>query len=174
MSLLRAYSSASLRRPYLVGSLTAGTLFGLGDCIAQKAIEKNDGYDVARTARLVVWGSAIFAPLVTRELRLLSRIEFASKPATIAARVAADQLLFTPAVLAGFFTYSALAEGGSTTDVRKKLSDKYQPTLLKNWQLWMPTQIVNFSLVPIQLRTLVINAVALGWNTYLSLANAKK
>ena len=74
------------------------TLFGLGDCIAQKAIEKNDGYDVARTARLVVWGSAIFAPLVTRELRLLSRIEFASKPATIAARVAADQLLFTPAV----------------------------------------------------------------------------
>ena len=87
--------------PYLSTRLPSSSLFGLGDCIAQTGIEgvdKRKGYDFTRTARLVVWGGAIFAPLVTRELRLLSRIEFASKPATIAARVAADQLLFTPTV----------------------------------------------------------------------------
>lgn len=74
------------------------TLFGLGDCIAQKGVEKTERYDVARTARLAGYGGLIFAPLVTRELQLLSRIQFSSKAATIATRVGADQLLFTPAV----------------------------------------------------------------------------
>jgi hypothetical protein len=39
-----------------------------------------------------------------------------------------------------------------------------------NWYLWIPAQLINFGLVPMQFRVLFSNVVALFWNTYLSWA----
>ena len=42
-----------------------------------------------------------------------------------------------------------------------------------NWMMWIPAQIINFALVPLQYRVLVANVVALAFNTYLSWASHK-
>jgi hypothetical protein len=44
------------------------------------------------------------------------------------------------------------------------------PALKTNWSMWIPAQLVNFALVPIQFRVLVANIVALFFNTYMSYA----
>lgn len=41
----------------------------------------------------------------------------------------------------------------------------YQPTLLRNWGVFIPTQIINFALVPHHLRFVVVSVVSLFWST---------
>ena len=49
----------------------------------------------------------------------------------------------------------------------------YVPTLVRNWGVFVPTQILNFWLVPAQYRFFAVNTVALFWNAYLSAVNAR-
>jgi hypothetical protein len=43
--------------------------------------------------------------------------------------------------------------------------------LQSNWKVWIPVQLLNFTAVPLQLRVLVANTTAVGWNAYLSYAS---
>ena len=40
-----------------------------------------------------------------------------------------------------------------------------------NWALWIPAQLVNFGMVPLNYQVLFGNVVALLWNVYLSWIN---
>jgi hypothetical protein len=51
---------------------------------------------------------------------------------------------------------------------------RYRASLLANWKIWTIPQILNLSLVPIHLRVLVANLVALVWNIYLAGKAQKK
>jgi len=55
-----------------------------------------------------------------------------------------------------------------------RISNGYVPTLLRAWAVYIPTQFINFSLVPPHLRFVFVNVVSLFWNTYLSSVNAKQ
>lgn len=50
-------------------------------------------------------------------------------------------------------------EGSSPQD---KLESTYWTALKKNWMLWPAVQAVNFKLVPLEHRVLVVNVVSLG------------
>jgi len=39
------------------------------------------------------------------------------------------------------------------------------PTVLRNWGVFIPTQIINFAFVPPHLRFLVVSVVSLFWST---------
>lgn len=76
-------------------------------------------------------------------------------------RVAADQFLFTPVMVGVFFTSQTFLEGKGIDEAQKRLRDSWWPTLQKNWQLWIPTQGINFALVPVHLRLVTVNVVSL-------------
>ena len=80
------------------------------------------------------------------------------------------------------------------TDPQEKLKGTYWMALQKNWMLWPAVQAVNFKLVPLEHRVLVVNVVSLGesgirngargvyanewclcigWNCYLSYVNSQ-
>jgi len=44
----------------------------------------------------------------------------------------------------------------------------YWATLLTNWKVWTPAQLINLTVIPLPLRVLYANMVALGWNVYLA------
>ncbi|PIL26687.1 hypothetical protein GSI_11214 [Ganoderma sinense ZZ0214-1] len=89
-------------------------------------------------------------------------------------KVYLDQFVFTPGVVALFFGSMTLLEGKSINDARERISEAYVPTLVRNWGVFIPTQIVNFAVVPTHLRFVTIGIVSLFWNAYLSSVNAKK
>lgn len=48
------------------------------------------------------------------------------------------------------------------SDPKEKLRGTYWEALKKNWMVWPAVQAVNFKLVPLEHRVLVVNVVSLG------------
>lgn len=48
------------------------------------------------------------------------------------------------------------------TDPKEKLNSTYWNALQKNWMVWPAVQAINFKLVPLEHRVLVVNIVSLG------------
>ncbi|KAF5335476.1 hypothetical protein D9611_012197 [Ephemerocybe angulata] len=169
--LLRAYNAALLRKPMMVQCLTAAAMFGVGDVIAQQAIEgRGKKHDFMRTARLTFYGGAMFGPIMTKWYSFLNRLKFPSPTKALIYRVYLDQAVLTPAGVVFFYASMSTLEGQPAA-AWPRLQEAYVPTLLRNWAVFVPTQIVNFTLIPPHLRMVTIGVVSLFWNTYLSVMN---
>ncbi|KAF9473053.1 hypothetical protein BDN70DRAFT_843888 [Pholiota conissans] len=169
---LRAYNAALIRKPMATQCITAAVLFGAGDIVAQQAVEgKGRNHDFMRTARLTFYGGALFGPAMTTWYSFLNRIKFPSPTKALIYRVWLDQALLTP-IAVGFFYSSMSILEGKPEEAVERVQTAYVPTLMRNWGVFIPTQIINFSLTPPHLRFVVVSVVSLFWNTYLSASNA--
>jgi len=167
------YQAKLARRPILVQAVTSAVLFGTGDSLAQQAVERRgiQKHDFARTGRMVLYGGAFFGPLAHHWFKFLqARIRLSTPTRTTIARVAADQLAFSPANLLCFLSTMSYLEGAS---VKERLRSTYKKGMMANWTVWPWVQLANFRLVPLEHRLLVVNVVALGWNCYLSYLNGQ-
>lgn len=57
--------------------------------------------------------------------------------------------------------------------VKERIGSTYVDAIKANLMVWPAVQLVNFSVVPLEHRVLVVNVVALGWNCYLSWLNSQ-
>lgn len=183
MSFYTKYNQLLLKRPIATNILTTGFLFGSGDYLAQTAFEKLPNYDFPRTARAVIYGGLIFAPIGDKWYKFLNKLQpFGTKSLNSArlntvARVAVDQLGFAPVLAVPmYFSVMTFLEMSSTpvADIRHKLSENWWSTLKVNWLVWPAFQAVNFYLVPVHLRLLSVNVISIVWNCYMSLVLNKK
>ncbi|QDS71184.1 Protein required for ethanol metabolism [Venturia effusa] len=174
--MLKWYQAKLASRPLLTQSLTTMVLFATGDTLAQQGVERRGlaNQDLKRTGRMALYGGAIFGPAATTWFSFLQRrVILGNNPssnATILTRVALDQLIFTPANLLCFLSSQAVMEG---TSPRAKIESTYGTAITKNWMVWPWVQLVNFKVVPLEHRVLVVNVVSLGWNCYLSYLNSQ-
>ena len=152
--------------------IDSGTLFITGDCIAQLGVEQVKEYNLARSARLGIFGSMIVGPSMVHWYRFLSaKVHLSSPLKTLFARVGLDQFVFSPVFLIVFFTANGLMEGKTLAQCKAKLEKGYVTALTANWTIWPWVQLANFKFVPLNYQALFVNSIALGWNTYLSLLN---
>ena len=63
---------------------------------------------------------------------------------------------------------------GKPTEIIPRLKAGWWDSLLLNWKIWVPCQLVNFRFVPQNYQVLFANFVALIWNTGLSFIANKK
>lgn len=104
--------------------------------------------------------TAIFGPAATTWFGVLQRhVVLNSKVTTIAARVAADQCVFTPTHLTCFLSSMAIMEG---SDPIEKLRTAFIPSYKANLTIWPLVQGVNFTFVPLEYRVLFVNLISLG------------
>jgi protein Mpv17 len=116
--------------------------------------------------------AAVFGPAATKWYSFLQhKIKLQNHNTTIAARVLADQVVFAPTNMLLFLSSMSVMEGH---DPREKLRKSYFQGIQMNWFLWPWVQAVNFKLIPLEHRVLVVNVVSLGWNCYLSWMNSQK
>ena len=109
--------------------------------------------------------TAVFGPGATLWYKFLQRrIVLKSENATIAARVLVDQSVFASTNLFLFLSSMAVMEG---SDPKEKLNNSYWNALQKNWMVWPAVQAINFKLVPLEHRVLVVNIVSLGESFHL-------
>ncbi|KAL3470781.1 protein sym1 [Aspergillus californicus] len=170
--MLRWYQSKVAKQPILTASVTSAVLFGSGDVLAQQLVDRKgfEKHDMARTGRMALYGGAIFGPAATTWFGFLQRnIVLKNAKATIIARVAADQCLFTPTHLTCFLSFMAVMEGKSPVE---KLKASFIPSYKANLTIWPMVQGFNFSIVPLEYRLLFVNVISLGWNCLLSLINS--
>ncbi|OBT68846.1 hypothetical protein VE03_02106 [Pseudogymnoascus sp. 23342-1-I1] len=166
--MLRWYRMKLAARPMLTQSVTTAILFATGDIMAQQAVEHRgiEKHEFIRTARMALYGGAIFGPVATKWFRFLqTKIVLPNKKLEICARVGADQLLFAPTHLFVFLSTMSILEGVSP---QEKLSKTYTGALQTSWMVWPFIQVVNFSFVPLDHRLLFVNGLSIFWNCYLS------
>lgn len=148
-------------------SFTTGILMGAGDSIAQTCIEKKKKYDYIRTVRFVGFGFAVGGPVFRTWYVGIDKFFKGSTLAPVKMMLC-DQLLFAPSFLTFFLTSMGLLRGDEPSVILKKYKEDIIPVLITNWKIWPAVQLLNFYCVPVQHRVLVVNFVALGWNTYLA------
>lgn len=61
-----------------------------------------------------------------------------------------------------------LLQGNRPNDVRKKLEREFPDILVANYKLWPAVQLVNFAFVPLNYQVVLVQIVAVLWNTYIS------
>ncbi|XP_065898101.1 protein Mpv17-like [Dysidea avara] len=170
MSVLLAWYGRQLStRPNITNATTTGVLFALGDVIAQKLIEKQKKLDWGRSARFGLVGFCFAGPVIGGWYRLLDRVITSTGPTTALKKVLCDQCLFAPCIYVALLPLIGVSKGLFTTqELKQQLTKDYKHVLINNWKIWPAVQLANFYFVPLHFRLVVVNIVALGWNTYLS------
>jgi protein Mpv17 len=164
-----------------------GILTFLGDLLAQQAVERSGwrGHDWHRSWRLTMWGFVIAGPFTCAWYYFLDRfVKFGDIAVTSIVRMSLDQFIIAPFFLFLFFSFNAFLEQRNyasqitlvplldnwKSNLRTKLKSSYWEVLKANWKIWPVVQCLNFAIVPLQYRLLLVNIVSLGWNAYLSVA----
>jgi protein Mpv17 len=193
-ALVRWHQHKLQSRPFLTNSLTSALLMTVGDRTAQhleghpavsREAPSDDGPESlgswSRTAILVSWSSLFSSPFWVHWYALLHH-RLPNRQIVWVGLTAAIAPIFN----AAFFTYatsleflvtssdplSARGRAGMLACVHSKLEARLWPAVYSSTMIWPAVNLVNFSYVPLHYRQLVAANVALGWNIYLSMAQA--
>eukprot|EP00730_Choanoeca_flexa_P008927 TRINITY_DN12558_c4_g1_i4.p1 TRINITY_DN12558_c4_g1~~TRINITY_DN12558_c4_g1_i4.p1 ORF type:complete len:233 (+),score=19.68 TRINITY_DN12558_c4_g1_i4:163-861(+) len=166
-SLLSRYSNYLNTNPTATKVITAGFIGLAADLTAQVAIEGTRDLDTQRLLKFVGLQMIIIAPVLHVWYGFLNRRIPGNHLRIVVQRVLLDQLLFAPPFLAFFLSTLSLLEGHSGR-ISHQLRHDWLPTVIKNWQLWVPAQAINFRFVAPAYQVLFSNMVGLFWTIYLS------
>ncbi|XP_023930668.1 protein Mpv17-like isoform X2 [Lingula anatina] len=147
-----------------------------GDVIAQIFIEKKNtaNYDTVRTLRFLGFGTLLAGPVLRTWYMTLDFLFKGTTKTVALKKVFCDQAFFAPSFLTVFITTMGWLRGDPWSEIQEKVKRDFLPILMANYQLWIPVQISNFYFVPFHHRILVVNVVALFWNTYLAWKSERK
>ncbi|KAL3668406.1 hypothetical protein V7S43_006494 [Phytophthora oleae] len=174
------------RSPMLTKCVTSAVLFGLGDRIAQ-GVEKSrrlkdeeiedDGALVskstARTMRMMVWGSVLFAPIAHTWVNFVERTVGSHGKVVVFKKMLLDAFVLAPSINTLFFTSTQMMQGNTFGQGVDFAVDRLPQTLKANYMIWPLANIVNYGYVPLQYRILFINCVNLVWTTVLSTISSR-
>ena len=107
----------------------------------------------------------------SRFLFLSHNFNYASRALSLATKVVVNQMVFTPGFSTYFFGMQALLSGESLAATAQRLRDTVPRAFVNALKLWPAVTVVNFSVVPLEYRSIVAGIVAVGWQTYLSYLN---
>ncbi|XP_015119217.1 protein Mpv17 [Diachasma alloeum] len=168
--LLNLYRNLLSKYPLRMQAIQAGALMAVGDQIAQNFVEKRkfEDIDYIRTAKFYAIGFCIGGPATYTWYGLLDK-HIGSKGGLVAMKkVACDQLLFAPCFIGVLLSAVGFMQGNNVNSIREKLQREYLEILRNNYKVWPMVQMMNFAFVPLQYQVLVVQSVAVLWNSYVS------
>ncbi|KAF8071079.1 hypothetical protein HT031_001161 [Scenedesmus sp. PABB004] len=162
------YKQQLAKRPLRTKALTSACVASLSDVIAQRLL--GGPYNPRRTLKMAVWGLLIGAPSAHYWHAALARATARwPEGSTWSAlrRVALDQLTFGPAYNLAFMAYTAMVVNGMAPGAfARKAAAEFPALQAAGWRVWPAVMLVNYRCVPLQLRVLFANVVALFWGVY--------
>ena len=180
--LWQRYNDALSKSPLLTKSITAGVIAFTADIICQtyfptsiEDLQKpiSDRINWRRTANFTVLNIFVVAPSLHYWYSFLATRVVGTGFLPTIKRVALDQAIFAPFIVHVILAGNLLLEGKADLIPEKLRADGFS-TLLANYSLWIPAQLINFRFVPPQFQVLWANFVGFFWNLYLSNAANKK
>ncbi|XP_028404288.1 protein Mpv17-like [Dendronephthya gigantea] len=174
-ALWRGYLRLLETHTFKVQVASAGVLIAIGDCCSQQIVERRGRqHDFKRTLGMASIGIFIVGPAMRYWYILLDSVIKGSRTVDAMKKVAMDQTIFAPCIIATFFGTTSLLFGKTQAEIKAKFANQYFDTLKTNYLIWPLVQTINFNFVPLQHRVFVVNFVAIFWNTYLSWAANKE
>lgn len=79
-------------------------------------------------------------------------------------------LLYIPS----FYLAVGAMQGETTKEITDNLQNSWWATVKACWMVWVPVQILNFSIVPVPQRVLFMNGACLFWNVILDFISHDK
>ncbi|XP_072936093.1 mitochondrial inner membrane protein Mpv17 [Epargyreus clarus] len=174
--LFQLYQNLLNRRPYLVQAVQTGTLMAAGDIISQTLIENKSlkQADYMRTLKFSSIGFFVGGPALRVWYGLLNRYIGSSGKSVTLKKVFVDQFVFAPNFLFLLLVAVGSMQGKNVEGIKKDIEANYLDVLTTNYYIWPFVQLVNFYYIPLQYQVLVVQSVALFWNTYLSWKTNRK
>ncbi|XP_041986968.1 mpv17-like protein [Aricia agestis] len=170
------WRSSLARRPVVTNTAVYATFYTAAELSQQTfnrlySPEKPE-YDFASAARIVTVGSCLYAPTLYFWYKLLDRKFVGTAVKAVAAKVASDQFIMTPTLLAAFYTLLGVLE--RKEDVFEELKEKYWKTFLANQAFWIPAQTINFFFLPSNLRVVYVASASMIWINVLCFIKRQK
>ncbi|KAI6191594.1 Mpv17-like protein [Aphelenchoides bicaudatus] len=167
--LFAAYSRCLSKWPLGTQMLSAGVIGTCGDGFCQFAVERKSlkEYDVGRGIRFFVLPAFYIAPILSRWFRVLERV--GGNPKTLPLkRVLIDQAFFAPPFSASIIFNLHLLQGSSLKESYRKLKNQFIDIYKRSITYWPIVQLINFYIIPLNMRVIVVQLAALFWNSFLS------
>lgn len=116
------------------GRCVSGFMFGLGDIIAQSAVEKRKANEIdwLRTVRYASIGCAV-GPTLSMWYRTLDRFGTKNTVPVLAKKLLVDQLIASPIINGSVMIMSRVFSGDEWPQIRKKLEDNYVTVMLNSY-----------------------------------------
>lgn len=165
-----AYSRALDENPYRTQILTSTVLWSSGDILVQ-TLESDKRIDWNRVARCTLFGLAVSGPVFCWWYRALESFTSHLRPNKLkylGSKIILDQLVFEPVFLGVSFVAFASMEKQSWSAIKDQLSRDFAPTFLLDCAVWIPAQLLNFSVIPLKYQSLFVNMLSVIWNGYVS------
>ncbi|KAJ9594297.1 hypothetical protein L9F63_014302 [Diploptera punctata] len=146
----------------------------VGDVTCQLVVDKKtlQTLDGVRVLKFGSIGLFFVGPVLLNWYRFLHRM--LKPPYLPLKKVACDQLFCAPLLLFTITSAVSLLENNGIEETKHRLRESYLQILMANYKLWPLVQTVNFSFVPLNYQVLVVQTVAIFWNTYLSYKTHEK
>jgi len=111
-----------------------GLLFGLGDLMAQSAVEKRkpDEIDWLRTIRYASIGCAV-GPTLTMWYKSLDRLGTKNTIPIVAKKILVDQMIASPIINGAVMIMSRVFSGDKWPQIQNKLEDNYVKVMLTSY-----------------------------------------
>lgn len=111
-----------------------GLLFGLGDLMAQSAVEKRkpDEIDWLRTVRYASIGCAV-GPTLTMWYKSLDRLGTKNTIPIVAKKILVDQMIASPIINGAVMIMSRVFSGDKWPQIQNKLEDNYVKVMLTSY-----------------------------------------
>ncbi|KAL3282231.1 hypothetical protein HHI36_005425 [Cryptolaemus montrouzieri] len=170
--ILRAYQNVLRKHPIIVQSIQVGALMGLGDAIAQTFVERkgkeSKPFNFIRNRNFILLGTFVVGPAQSQWFKILDRYIKGKRAEVVLKKMVCDQLIFAPFFLAVFLILLETLEKRSLSKAQKSMRLYYFDILKANYTVWPLVQLCNFYLVPVNYQTLLVQVVAIAWNTFIS------
>mmetsp|Transcript_8610 Transcript_8610/g.15198 ORF Transcript_8610/g.15198 Transcript_8610/m.15198 type:complete len:322 (-) Transcript_8610:120-1085(-) len=186
-------------RPVTTKAITGSILWGVGDAVAQVAptfFEKDDNtngndtdepssssvvmatqkkefkYDLIRTARAVIFGFVIHAPLSHLHFNFLEWM-------TVRGGFQGLRIPVFKTIMEQFVYWSWISnslyhgamgamQGMNLTQMYDRIADVLWDTQVAQWAFWIPVQLLNFQFVPVRHQLNVVLLTSIAWTALLS------
>ncbi|KAJ8749805.1 hypothetical protein K2173_013208 [Erythroxylum novogranatense] len=193
IKLWKWYQQCLFSHPVKTQVISSGILWGCGDIGAQyithstaikrlnkPAVDTKFKVDWKRAAITSMFGFGFIGPVGHfwyEGLDKFIRVKLQLQPKSarfIAAKVAADGLIFGPFDLLVFFSYMGFATGNNVAQVKEGLKRDFLPALIMEGGAWPILQVANFRYVPVRYQLLYVNVFCLLDSAFLSWVEQQK
>jgi len=161
----QAYEAAAISRPILTKGATSGVAYLAGDAIAQRLARTRD---TGRLARAGIAGAVSHGPQLHAWTMLLERCSL-----PLVAKVALDQTIFSLYLNAAFCVCTESLQRRPLAFTLRKARAAAWPCLKAGWRFWPLAHAFTYSVVPLHLRVLWVDALEVGWVAILSTCVAR-